>query len=100
MRYHRVTDEVVVEAVRSAHEEGDTDLLDGGVAPGTAADRLGIAKGTAQKRMADLTREGDLVRVDGLSPDGNPRKSYLPAEAYEPDPRFQPRGALKRSSKS
>jgi len=80
-RPQKVSDEEIVDTVANAFEEGDTDLLDGGVPAEEVADRVGYHVGTVEDRLRALVDDGRLVQVDGANPETyHSRISYKPAD--------------------
>jgi hypothetical protein len=73
-----VPDDALVAAVERLAANGATDPMEGGVAPATLADDLGMADYPTD-RLERLVGEDRLRRVQGWSPEG-PRRGYLPAE--------------------
>lgn len=74
----QVDDEEIIEAVREAFQEGETDLVDGGVHPSTVADRVDIETSTAHHRCRELAADGELVKCRGADPETwRVRTSYV-----------------------
>ncbi len=70
----------VLEAVRTAIEDGRRDGLNGGIAPPVLTDYLPVQQESAKQTLNWLVEDGSLVSVKGVSPSGDPRTSYLPAD--------------------
>lgn len=80
-RPRSVSDEAILEAVRSLVEAGDRDDGNGGVRPDTVAAELDAPTPTIRKHIFQLADAGELARVWGWGPDSNePRMSFLPAD--------------------
>lgn len=81
----RVSDEEILRAVEGAVEDGCRDILAGGVPVAVVAERVGITENPAADRLRALSRDGELVCVDGARPERpyRPRQSYLPPETAE-----------------
>lgn len=93
-----LSDERVYEAVLTAIERGDTDLLGGGVHARTltGVEYFDGHEPALRKRLEGLEREGQLIAVQGIGPEsGHARTSYLPTDdgngavGFEPVPRVE-----------
>jgi hypothetical protein len=85
MNARAIGDGELLDAVEAAIEDGETDLLEGGVHATTVADRLGIERHTARERLVQLAERGDLREVHGADPETlRGRLSFLPTGGEEP----------------
>jgi hypothetical protein len=74
------TDEEIVETIEELLDEGKGDLADGGISIAVLSDRLEYDLKSTRDRINELLESGDVVKVDGLTPETfRPRKSYVPA---------------------
>ncbi|MFW5867292.1 MAG: hypothetical protein ACOCX2_05720 [Armatimonadota bacterium] len=72
----------IVDEIEAALEDDERDLLAGGIALETLADRMSCrTRKTLDTHVSRLVDSGRLEKVDGANPDTLfPRVSYLPAD--------------------
>lgn len=61
------------------YQRGHTDAWGGGVPMTHLARELGASPSGIREHTRELVKQDVVVKVKGLSPDGVPRDSYLPA---------------------
>jgi hypothetical protein len=81
MPTYNIDHDEMLDAVKTICEEDRTDPLEGGAAPATVADDLGVSPDAAMRNLRALVEAGDLVQVWGGDPETlRPRRSYLPPD--------------------
>lgn len=76
-----VSDDDLVEAVREAICDGETDPANGGVHPEVLAEYVPLSQSRLKYRCRELRKQGRLEKVRGLNPATmSPRWSYQPAD--------------------
>lgn len=68
----------LLDELHDAYHAGDVDDAKGGVHATTLAERMYRTQGAITRRLNDLAKEGRVVRVWGIAPDGRPRQSWEP----------------------
>lgn len=88
METKKISDEDILRHVEEAYEAGETDLLDGGVAAQTVAERIDAGSlSFIRKRLNALADGGRLERVDGIPPEAlgdDPSAGVGPRQSYKP----------------
>lgn len=85
---YRITDDSLVDVVREAYDDGNTDAIGGGVPPAEVAGRLDVDSiRNIRRRLHELAEDDQLVAVLGVNPDSwRRRTSYLcPEQVNNPN---------------
>lgn len=74
----------VFELVWRRYRQGETDLLDGGVAPRSVAQEFDATSGSVSDVCSRLRDDGIFVELDGADPEtARWRRSFAPAALYD-----------------